>query len=95
MAKKIRHGEMPSMPEATPKSIKDLVAKCWVVDFQKRTNMDECYRFLSGYLDSHSNEFPPIEKMAVNKIPGVKRTFAFVDDPPELREIQITAKVPT
>uniref|UniRef100_A0A914Y4R7 Tyrosine-protein kinase n=1 Tax=Panagrolaimus superbus TaxID=310955 RepID=A0A914Y4R7_9BILA len=88
-------GDMPALPEITPATIKALVSKCWVVDLQKRTTFDECYQFLSDYLSSHSTEFPAIEKLAVNQISGVQRTFAFKEDPSELRNIQKTARRPT
>uniref|UniRef100_A0AC34FY01 Protein kinase domain-containing protein n=1 Tax=Panagrolaimus sp. ES5 TaxID=591445 RepID=A0AC34FY01_9BILA len=95
MARRIRHGDMPALPDITPATVKALVSKCWVVDIQKRTTFDECYQFLSDYLSSHSTEFPAIEKLAVNQIAGVQRGFAFKEDPPELRNIQKTARRPT
>uniref|UniRef100_A0A914QC92 Protein kinase domain-containing protein n=1 Tax=Panagrolaimus davidi TaxID=227884 RepID=A0A914QC92_9BILA len=92
MAKRIRHGEMPALPDITPATIKVLVSKCWVVDYQKRTSFDECYQFLSAYLSSHSTEFPAIEKLAVNQISGVQRNFTFVEDPADRRNIPKTAR---
>jgi hypothetical protein len=92
MAKRIRHVEMPALPDITPATIKVLVSKCWIVDNQKRTSFDECYHFLSAYLYSHSTKFPAIEKLAVNQISGVQRNFTFVEDSADRRNIPKTAR---
>uniref|UniRef100_A0A7E4VED3 Tyrosine-protein kinase n=1 Tax=Panagrellus redivivus TaxID=6233 RepID=A0A7E4VED3_PANRE len=92
MAKRIRSGNMPTMPEITPPIIQKLVAKCWIVDPAKRTTFDDCYEFLSDYLAAHSDDFPPLEKFAVNKIPQVQRIKSFREDPPDARVIQKTAR---
>jgi hypothetical protein len=83
---------MPALPDITPATIKVLVSKCWIVDYQKRTSLDGCYQFLSAYLYSHSTEFPAIEKLAVSQISGVQRTFTFVEDSADRRNIPKTAR---